>query len=132
MKSGFLKHFRKKRHTLHLCACAFALRKAVIQLQLVQGHFWGCAISGGIYIYIQKGIKQHGFPHNNQTHLFCICICCNAMLDHWMFYLDLLLISIEMIFSPLNKALELLVKDVSTVFHQTNIFRRAVHTLTVL
>ena len=54
------------------------------------------------------------------------------MLDHWMFYLDLLLISIEMIFSPLNKALELLVEDVSSVFHQTNIFRRAVHTLTVL
>ena len=59
-------------------------------------------------------------------------ICCNAMLDHWMFYLDLLLISIEMIFSPLNKALELLVEDVSAVFHQTNIFRRAVHALTVL
>ena len=54
------------------------------------------------------------------------------MLDHWMFYLDLLLISIEMIFSPLNKALELLVKDVSAVFHQTNVFRRTVHTLTVL
>ena len=70
MKVGFLMHFRKKRHTLHLCACAFALRKAVIQLQLVQGHFWGCAISGGIYIYIQEGIKQHGFPHNNQTDLF--------------------------------------------------------------
>lgn len=64
--------------------------------------------------------------------IFCICICCNAMLDHWMFYLDLLLISIEMIFSPLNKALELLVEDVSAVFHQTNIFRRAVHALTVL
>ena len=70
-----------------MCACAFALRKAVIQLQLVQGHFWGCAISGGIYIYMQEGIKQHGFPHNNQTHLLDQVFVVMSCLIIWCFIL---------------------------------------------